>query len=302
MNGYELLDAVGGISAGYIETAARPLRRGRARHFGWVAAAAACLCLVTGLLASGVLPGKGGTVSPAQEGTDSPVQAMASLEFNGAYYEATDLPETLERYGLPAVLTEDLAGEHVSWLQSDGGVGYTPSVVETGVELMTYAPAPCKGVYLLRDGGHLYAAVFCNLWTTDNTSAEMATLYQIYGVSGAADIESVSEVDWHRDRTIGAPVSAPGELAAFYELSNQLACYGNEDFQALVFDSVQEERQAQAHTEFADDLRILRVETKAGLRFYLELYPSYGWIAAGGTLSYYRIDSQMQEWIERNMG
>ena len=297
MNGYELLDAVGGVSAAYIEAAARPLRRGRPRHLGWVAAAA-CLCLVAGVLASVGLRGKGGTVP---EGPDSLVQEIRALEFNGAYYEATDIPEALERFGLPTVLTEELAGSHVAYLERDGA-GYRASAVETDMELMTYAPAPCKGVYLLRDGARLYAALFCNLWTTDNASTELATLYQLYGVSGAADIASVCEVDWNRDRPIGAAVSAPGELAAFYELSNQLACYGNEDFQALVFDSVQEERQAQAHTEFADDLRMLRVETKAGLRFYLELYPSYGWMFLPGAMSYYQMDTQIQEWINRNMG
>ena len=298
MNGYTLLDAVGGIRAGYVEAAKQRRARSQSRFSGW-AAAAACLCLVAAVLAVTGLHGKGGT---AQEGTDSPVQEIRSLEFNGAYYEATDIPEALERCGLPTVLTEDLAGEHVSWLRSDGGAGYAPSAAETGIELMTYAPAPCKGVYLLWDGGRLYAALLSNLWTTDNASTELATLYQVYGVSGAADIASICEVDWHRERTIGAPVSAPGALAAFYELSDQLACYGNEDFQALVFDGIPEERQAQAHAEFADDLRMLRIETTAGLRFYLELYPAYGWMAADGTLSYYRIDSQMQAWIERNLG
>jgi Na+/melibiose symporter-like transporter len=51
----------------------------------------------------------------------------------------------------------------------------------------------------------------------------------------------------------------------------------------------------------ADDCRKLRVETKGGLRFYVSLYPSYSWMHASGTMSYYKIDDSMHDWINRNL-
>jgi hypothetical protein len=80
-----------------------------------------------------------------------------------------------------------------------------------------------------------------------------------------------------------------------------LNCYGNDDFQAIVFDNITEEQQPEAHRKFADNLRVIRIETNKGLRFYIELYPTYGWIYGNGTLSYYQIDEQMSEWLNDNL-
>lgn len=65
-----------------------------------------------------VLHHKGGS------GIQDPVHAIAALEYNGKFYETVDIPEVLEKYGLPSKITADMAGEHFEYLKSDGGAGY----------------------------------------------------------------------------------------------------------------------------------------------------------------------------------
>ncbi len=304
MKNYELLDAVGGIDAGYIDAADRPAAR---KKTGLVIrwAAAACLVLIAAVsfpYISDIFHNKGGADTQTDHGGDSLVQEMSVLEFNGAYYEATNIPEVLERYGLPSVISEDLAGEHLSYLQSDGATGYTGSAVETDIELLRYAPVDCRGVYIIRDGEKYLAALFGNIIAFDtDTSAEMTTLYRFYGIEGPGDIASIAEVDWHRDSVVGNVITDSSEISDFYDMSTALTSYGNDSFQAVVFDSVPEDQQVKAHTDFADDCRVIRIETTEGLRFYIDIYPSYGWIYGGGTLSYYRIGEDLSDWISRDL-
>ena len=295
MKTYELLEAIGSIEPSLVEAVGRSTAGSKPRRLRWLAAAA-CLILAVGLAApriADLLPGKGGD--------DSAVEEIASLTFNGRYYEATDIPEVLARFGLPEELGPELAGEHLAWLEPEGPE-YRESVVETDCELMQYAPSICPGACLLRDGEHWYAALFCGLiWLDSNQNAEMETLYQTYGIESAADIASVAEVDWSRDKVTGAVITDPAALAAFYDLTCSLTGFGNDDFQALTFDGIPEEEQPAAHGAFADDLRMLRVETTDGLRFYLSLYPSYGWLEGTGVLTYYEIDEAMAAWIDQNL-
>ncbi len=292
MNSYELLDAIGGIDTEYIKAADLPVTRKKAGYVLRWAVTAACVCLAAGIGMIGFR---------YKGGFDSHVEETASLMFNGAYYEATDIPEVLERYGLPGVITENMAGEHISWLQPEGA-GYKESASETDIELMQYAPASCRGVYIIRDGRKYLAALFCNIVMPDsNTNTGMDTLYQFYDIAGSEDIASITEMDWNRNKTVGNAVTDSSEITDFYQISLSLVSYGNDDFQAIVFDGIPEEQQAQAHSEFADDLRVIRIETKDGLRFFVNVYPSYGWIYGNGTNSYYQIDGQMADWISRNL-
>lgn len=305
MKDYELLDAVGGIEAEYVNAADRPAaKKSTRRVLRWVAVAA-CLCLAVGIAVprlTDVFRNKGGSDPLIHEGPDSLVQEISNLEFNGAYYEATDIPEALERYGLPTVITEDMAGEHLAYLQSDGGAGYRGSAVETDIELMQYAPAPCRSVYIIRDGSKYFAALFCNVIHLDsNASTGMETLYGFYGIESADDIISITEVDWNRDKAVGYAITGSHEIAEFYDISKALADYGNDDFQAIVFDGIPEDQQPETHTKFADDLRVIRIETKNGLRFYIDVHPTYGWIYGNGTLSYYQINEQMSDWLSQNL-
>ena len=305
MKEMRILNALEQVDEKYIEDAA-PAKQ-KSKKPAWVrwVAVAACLCLAVGIAVprlTDLFHNKGGAPSLTHDGSDSLVQEISALEFNGAYYEATDIPEALERYGLPTVITENMAGKHLSYLEPDGGAGYKESVTETDIELLEYAPTPCRGIYVIRDGSKYLAAIFCNFFSLDgNTNTEIAVLYQFYGIVSADDIVSITEVDWNREKAIGNAITEKSEIAAFYDYSNSLTSYCNDDYQKIVFESIPEEQQVKAHTDFANDLRMIRIETKNGLRFYIEVFPSYGWIYGNGTLSYYRMDEQMSDWIARNL-
>ena len=196
-----------------------------------------------------------------------------------------------------------MAGEHISYLKSDGGIGYKSTVSQTDIELYQYAPSVCDGVYVLRDGDTWYAALFCNFYQFDsNTNCSLTELYRVYGIESADDIKSITEMDNNNENETGTPVVERQEITEFYNMTIALGSYGNDDFQAEVFGNIPEEKQQEAHTAFADDRRNLRIETASGLRFFIAFYPSYNWIYGGGTMSYFKIDNQMQNWIERNVG
>ena len=274
---------------------------GAARTAGAVPAASGAVSEDEAAGSSGITFDAADTAAVSQNAAEEALQEVRTLTFNGAYYEAVDSPEVLERYGLPTAITQDLAGQHISWLQPEGA-GYQEAVTETGTELLTYAPAPCRGVYLIHDQDHWYAALFCSVLQTDsNSCTELDTLYRFYGVEKPDDISAIYEVDWHHDNILGARITDPEEISEFYRLSESLPCFGNDDFQAMTFDDISEEAQPEAHTAFADDLRVFCIETAAGLRFYLDLHPSYGWMFSGGTLSWYPLDEEADAWIRRNL-
>lgn len=294
MTNENILDAIGGINEAAVLDA-KAYRRPKSRSWLKWGAAAACLCLAVSI-ALPVLHHKGGI------SWNDPIQNFAAfaLEFNGKIYEAVEAEEVLERYGLPPKITADMAGDHVSYLKADDDLGYVCTVSQTNVELYQYAPAVCDGVYILRDGETWYAALFCNFYQFDsNTNCSLTELYRVYGIESADDIASITETD-DRSAEVGSPVTERQEIRAFYEMTTALESYGNDDFQAEVFDGIPERDQQAAHSAFADDRRNLRIETKDGLRFFIAFYPDYDWISGGGTMSYFKIDDQMRDWLGRN--
>lgn len=290
MRGKDLLDKMELIDASYVEMADK-LSQKRSAWVRWCAVAA-CLCL----MATVIIP------TIRHKGRSDPAHGIAALAYNGCIYEAADDPEVLEKYGLPSRITADMAGEHLSYLESDSGVGYKCTASRTDIELYQYAPSVCDGVYILRDGNRWYAALFCNFHRSDsNTSCSLTELYRVYGIEEADDIASIAEMEWGNRQEAGTPVTDRQEVSEFYSMTTTLVSYGGDDFQAEVFGGIPEENQQKAHTAFADDQRSIRIETASGLRFFISFFPDYGWISGGGTMSYYKIDSQMRGWIERNL-
>ncbi len=258
-------------------------------------ALAACLCLVISI-AIPVLHYKAGS-----DKQDS-AQALAVLRFNGMYYEAVDVPEILEKYGLPSEITVDMAGEHLEYLKSDGGAGYECAPIETDIELYQYAPSPCRGVLVLRDGERWYAAMFCNFYQFDsNTSVELTELYRVYGIESADHIASITEMGDSNWRESGKSVTDRQEISEFYDMTVALWSYGNDEYQELLYGDIPGEEQPEFHNAVAKDRRNLCIETTTGLRFFIAFYPTYDWINGGGTMSYFKIDEQMHAWIDRNL-
>lgn len=297
MTNENILDAIGGINENAVQDAKAYKRPKSKRWFRW-GAMAACLCLVIGI-AIPILHHKGKGGIDHQD----PLQDTAAFELNGKFYEVVETPEVLEKYGLPSKITEDVAGDHVAYLKSDGDDSYECTPIETDMELYQYNPAASDGVYVLRNGETWCAALFCNFYQFDsNTNCSLTELYRVYGIESADDIKSITEMKWNNEQAVGSPVRNRQEIDEFYHMTIALASYGNDDFQAEVFDGIPEENQQEAHTAFADDRRNLRIETASGLRFFIAFYPNYDWIEGGGTMSYFKIDSQMRNWIERNVG
>lgn len=297
MTNENILDAIGGINENAVQDAKAYKRPKSKRWFRW-GAMAACLCLVVGI-AIPILHHKGKGGIDHQD----PLQDTAAFELNGKFYEVVETPEVLEKYGLPSKITEDVAGDHVAYLKSDGDDSYECTPIETDMELYQYNPAASDGVYVLRNGDTWYAALFCNFYQFDsNTNCSLTELYRVYGIESVDDIASITEMKWNNEQEVGSPVRNRQEIDEFYHMTIALASYGNDDFQAEVFDGIPEENQQEAHTAFADDRRNLRIETASGLRFFIAFYPNYDWIEGGGTMSYFKIDSQMRNWIERNVG
>ena len=295
MTNENILDAIGGINEKAVQDAKAYKRPKSKRWFRW-GAMAACLCLVVGI-AIPILYHKGGIDH------QDPLQDTAAFELNGKFYEVVETPEVLEKYGLPSKITEDVAGDHVAYLKSDGDDSYECTPIETDMELYQYNPAAFDGVYVLRNGETWCAALFCNFYQFDsNTNCSLTELYRVYGIESADDIKSITEMDNNNENETGTPVVERQEITEFYNMTIALGSYGNDDFQAEVFGNIPEEKQQEAHSAFAENQRNLRIEAKDGLRFFIAFYPSYNWIYGGGTMSYFKIDNQMRNWIERNLG
>ena len=293
MNSNSLFLAIGGVEEDLLWLSERAApKTARLVRLG---ALAACLCLVVALALPTVrdfLKDKGG----------EPTDPIAMLEYGGKFYEAVDDPAVLEKCGLPREITADMAGQHLTYLEGDRDHGYRCTAYQTDKSLYLYAPTPGAAVYVLQDGAVYMAAIFCNFYQFDsNTSCELTELYRIYHISGAEDIVSITEVDWNREKIIGTPLTDREEISAFYDQSVSLWSYGNDDFQRLMFDGFSSEEALQeAHTAFADDSRVLRVETADGLRFYLDFHPTYRWLYGSGTMSYFQIDDSLLDWFARN--
>lgn len=295
MTNENILDAIGGINENAVQDA-KAYKRPKSKRWSRWGAMAACLCLVVGI-AIPILHHKGGIDH------QDPLQDTAAFELNGKFYEVVETPEVLEKYGLPSKITEDVAGDHVAYLKSDGDDSYECTPIETDMELYQYNPAASDGVYVLRNGETWCAALFCNFYQFDsNTNCSLTELYRVYGIESADDIKSITEMDNNNENETGTPVVERQEITEFYNMTIALGSYGNDDFQAEVFGNIPEEKQQEAHSAFAENQRNLRVETKDGLRFFIAFYPSYNWIYGGGTMSYFKIDNQMRNWIERNVG
>lgn len=139
MTNENILDAIGGINENAVQDAKAYKRPKSKRWFRW-GAMAACLCLVVGI-AIPILHHKGGIDH------QDPLQDTAAFELNGKFYEVVETPEVLEKYGLPSKITEDVAGDHVAYLKSDGDDSYECTPIETDMELYQYAEHGSYEVY-----------------------------------------------------------------------------------------------------------------------------------------------------------
>ena len=223
------------------------------------------------------------------------------FEMNGCYYQMVRDPDILQKLGLPQEISPDMAGGHVAYLTKNGPE-YSLSSSATDIEMLTFEGHDSRAVYIVREGNELCAAAFCNFLITSDASVELKDLYSMYGIESASDISSITEVGWDRSTILLVPkVTDEAKIAEFYEMTEGLISYSNDEFQEQMFGSTPEEDQQVAHNTFSDSLRIIRVETSDGLFLYLNIYPSSGWVYGNGSLSYYRIDDALKSWLDSEL-
>lgn len=304
MNRDNMIDALAGIDDDLIQTVdALRTKKRRPVWLKW-GALAACLCLLV-TIAVPVIRYKGGF--SIQGPDDDIVGQMALLYYQGALYECCTNPQALEQLGLPAEITPDLAGAHVANIELGGNLDYQECVEQTDKELLEYAPAPSRAVYILRDGDTYMAVVFCRTYFPDDPNAysELTEIYRFYNIKSSGDIASIAQVDCNRGKVTGAHVTNSDAIAEFYAMTTDITCFismDNDAFQARVFGDVPEEKAPEAHTDFADDLKILRIETVDGHRFFISVYPSYGYVYCGKAMAYYQITPELARWFAEQFG
>ncbi len=302
MNEDNVIDALAGINDDMIQTV--DALRTKYRRSAWLkwGALVACLCLLI-TIAIPVIRYKGGFGSQGPD--DDIVGEMALLYYQGALYECCTNPHALERLGLPSEITADHAGNHVANIEMGGNLDYQECVEQTDKELLEYALAPSRAVYILRDGDTYMAVVFCRTYFPDDPKAysDLAEVYRFYNIKDANDIASIAHVDWNRSKVTGAEITNADVMAAFYAMTTDITSFismSNDAFQDRVFGDIPEENAQEAHNAFADDLKMLRIETDEGLRFFISVYPSYGYIYCGQAMAYCQITAELEQWLADN--
>lgn len=273
----------------------------------WVAVAA-CFALLLGI---GIPLVKDLIISPDQKEI---VDSVMLIDYENAYLEIIENPETIEKYGLEKEIKAEIIGEHIAYLQKEipeaERSNYIVTNGESNIELLEYAPAPYKAVRIFRDGDKYYYAVFCNYHVKTNEFLPIKNAFDVYGIEGAADIVSITPVksdnSWKAD---GKVITDSTIISEFFNELSVLSAFCFDDYHDIVFADELKEIEGEnggdigteAYTRVADDRKDIIVETKEGIRFNIEYYPSYGWISISATMTYYQMSPEITEWFERNV-
>ncbi len=263
---------------------------------GWTSVAAAGLILA---LAIGI-PFLRRNPAPYEDTVDN----TRLIEYENAYYEVIENnPEALEKFGLPSEgVSADSSGKHLAFLRPENPENLRSTLVvseeETGLELLAYQSSESKVHRVFREGDSYYIVRFCNYLTPPGQSYPVSKAFEVYGIGGEEDIQSIapalSDNTW---KVSGEVLAGDVEIAAFYEQMLALNPYSTEEHSNLVFS----EEGGDAHDAYAEDLQVLVIETTEGVRFSVEYYPSYGWMYFSATQTYYAVPGEFGTWLSSNM-
>lgn len=275
--------------------------------YKWVAVAA-CFALV---LAIGFPFAKDLFISPDQKDI---VDAVVLIEYDDSYLEVIEDAKTIKKFGLPSEITEDIIGNHIVFLQKAvPEAEYSNYVVAdetTNIELFEYKPAPYKAVRILKDGETYYYAWFCNYLVENDESLSIQTAFNVYGIDEATDIVSITPVKSDNYWTAnGKAITDSTTISDFYTEISKLSAFSFDEYHEIVFANDLEKAEdegggdigSELYSRVEDDRKDIVIETKDGLRFAIQYYPSYGWINITKTLSYYQMSLEIEEWFEVNI-
>lgn len=294
-----LLNMIGDIKEDYIMEAA-PVEK-KKKNPVWVHWVAIAVCFALVIVAGTPM------ISDLTQGSDKDfVDSTLLVEYDNVYYEVIeDSPEFLERKGIETDISEELAGNHITYLKRESEAErshYIVSVEETNIELLEYAPANHKAVRILRDGDKYYAVVFCNYLIENDESLPFDEAFKVYGITKAEDIKSIVSVKTdNRYKANGTAVTDTAFIASFYNEMIALEKYSEDEFDKIQFAYQDESKAGEYYGQFADDCNDLMIETVDGLRFIISYFPTYDWINSPMNQTYYKLSPALEAWIETNL-
>lgn len=271
--------------------------------YKWMAVAA-CFALV---LAISFPFAKNLFVSPDHKDI---ADSVMLIEYDEAYLEIIEDPNSIKKFGLEKEITEDMIGNHIIYLKKDvpeaERCNYIVSDEKTNIELLAYAPAPFKAVRIFRDGEKYYYALFCNYIIETNESLPIQDAFAVYGINEAEDIVSITSVESDNTwKANGEAITDGAAISGFFREIAVLPAFCFDDYHDLVYADELKNLEgkdggdigSEAYTRVADDRKDIIIETKDGLRFEIHYYPSYGWVNVTQTMSYYQMSSEISEWF-----
>ncbi len=240
---------------------------------------------------------------------DDLIDSVWMIEYDNAYYEIIeDNLEALEKFGVPTKITADLAGEHVGYLKSESpDIQRSILLVtdeKTDIELLEYNPAPNKAHLIIRHGEKYYIARICNYITMPNDSHLVSEFLKIYGINSAEDIKSVAPTSWDNTwKLTGKAVTDRAKITEFYNELINLKPFSEDEFQKTAYNNNAEDEESlkELYTGHANDLKVIVIETKDGIRFTIKTYPTYGWFYFPATLTHAQMPATLKTWLEINM-
>lgn len=300
MNAKKFSAALGEVDDKYITNAIN--YKANRKKNSWIKWVAAAVCLA--LIVTVGIP----LVSDPYKTPDehSMIDSVLMIKYENAYYEVIeDYPNALERRGIITEITPEVAGERIVYLKKENENArsdYIISETETDIELFEYILAPHKAVRILRDGNKYFAAVFRNYLVENGENLPFMNVFEVYGINSADDISTITPVK--NDNSFeknGNTIEDPSIISMFYSEITALQAYGRDAIDRIVFPDKDESEADKLHGQFANDRKDIMIETKDGLKFIVNYYPSYGFIYGSETLSYYEISPSMAEWLDNNL-
>ena len=128
--------------------------------------------------------------------------------------------------------------------------------------------------------------------TIDNYT-EIASLYQLYGITSGDRIEKVKYCTGN-DASQMVTVTDEEALRVFYEQTLGLHRYNEGDF----YDNVISKMSKEEIAEFHGDCRVLEITTTNDFVFTYSLYPKSGWLFCGSTMSFYALTDGFLQWFQ----
>jgi len=235
-----------------------------------------------------------------------PTEDMQIIEYNNSYYEVCNDKSVLKKFGIEKSITEDSAGEIITYLtkKHPGGKSeYVSTEEKTNIILYSYAKTPCEAVYVICDNDKYDAVLFCNYVVLDSDTVSLDQVYNLYGIADGADIASVSVVDNRTGKKVIGPALIDAKVICdFYDSSLNLVDYSFSDYHEMNYGHIKtEDELVEAYNKTSENKITIRIESKGGLRFYLEYDADGGWIYSSGAMRYYRITRELSLWFENHI-